>query len=163
MSRLETMSSELFDRLRQTSDDKQRQAAIAACHFAQAHSNLQDPLFLETLQHLHNRQRFSSHEKSQIETLVSQLDEQYFRLYAIDEEKREAADNRSNNEREAAEKEYMKFFLQARAAACLLFAMDEDSFLASTEAIYEAAATTETDDELKEFFDLIRSVLSRAG
>lgn len=98
MLRLDELSSELVDRLRQTSEAIQRQAAITACHFAQAHSNLQDPQFLEAFRRLQNRESFSPDERSQIETLVQHLDDQYFDLYEVAEEKLEAIENPSAEE-----------------------------------------------------------------
>jgi hypothetical protein len=42
----------------------------------------------------------------------------------------------------------MRVFGQARAVAALAFAGGEDAFQAATEAVYEAAATTDHKEEL---------------
>jgi hypothetical protein len=153
MLRLEDLSTELVDALRQTSEDRRRQAAIAACHFAMTYSSLQNTLVSEMLQHLENRERFSADQQSMIGDIITQLDKQYFDLYDVADANREAGiDGTTETE------EYLKLFHQARAANSLLFAMGEDSILASAEAIYEAAVTAATDVEVKEFFDIIRSL-----
>ncbi len=153
MTRLVADSSELAGRLKQASEDKQRQAAIAACHFAQSHANLRNPLFLEAFRRLQNRESFLPHEKSQVATLVTQLDDQYFELYKAAEAKREAEEDAS-----VETKKYSERFTQARAANCLFFAMEEDPFAASSGAIVEAMATT---DKASELFDIIESILAQ--
>lgn len=70
----------------------------------------------------------------------------------VAEAKREAAEDAT-----VEDEEYTKLFIQARAANCLLFAMEEDPFIASTEAVYEALATT---DEGTELLNIIRSILA---
>ena len=153
MVRLEQLSTELVDALRRTSENRQRQAAIAACQFAGAHSNLQDPVFLESLRRLRERDGFSDEAQARIETLVAQMDDRYFDLYEVAEAKRETGEDGSAEEHESD-----KWFRQARAANCLLCAMGADAFKASTEAIYEAAATATTDIEVKKLLDVISSL-----
>jgi hypothetical protein len=83
-------------------------------------------------------------EKSDLDALAAQLDAEYFALQEAIEEGR------------ASTNDYMRPFGQARAVAALSFAGREDAFQAATEAIYEAAATT---DDKEELFAHILSVL----
>jgi hypothetical protein len=75
-------------------------------------------------------------EKAALQALSAQLDEEYHTLQEAAEEGRASVDD------------YMKVFGQARAVAALCFTGSEDAYCAATEAIYEAAATTDDRAEL---------------
>ena len=71
-----------------------------------------------------------------LDTLVAQLDDEYFQLQEAEEEG------------QASSEDYMRVFGQARAVAAVAFAGGDDPFEAATEAIYEAAATTDNQGDL---------------
>lgn len=144
MNRLETLAPGLAERLRQASSDKQRAAALAACEFAIDKANLQHVGIQEACKTLRKGDSLSSSQQSEVETLVANLDNEYFDLQDAAEEGR------------ATTEEYMRKFVQARAVSALLFASKSDPLEASTEAVYEAAIVVEDREPL---FSAVESAL----
>ena len=136
MSRLETMCPKLAAKLELVSAAKQRAATLVACEFAISHAKVEHPLIDKTLKRVRAAGVLTPKEKAELDALAAQLDEEYFALQDAAEEGR------------ASTEDYMRVFGQARAVAALFFAGGEDAFQAATEAIYEAAASTDDKEEL---------------
>lgn len=136
MTRLETLSPDLAAKIQRASAAKQRAASLAACEFAISHAKVEHPLVKRALERVRALGVFTPDEKAELEALAAQLDEEYFTLQEAAEEGR------------ASTEDYMRVFSQARAVAALAFAGGEDASQAVTEAIYEAAATTDNKEEL---------------
>ena len=144
MSRLESLSPDLADKLRRASAAKQRAASLTASQYALSHAKVEHPLVKKALDKVRTAGVLTPEEKAEIDTLAAQLDEEYLALQEAAEQGR------------ASTEDYMRVFGQARAVAALSFAGGDDAFQAATEAIYEAAATTDDKDALSA---RIRSVL----
>jgi hypothetical protein len=136
MTRLETLLPKLADKLRRAPAAKQRAASLAASEFAISHARVENPLVEVALEKVRAAGLLTPEEKAEMEALTAQLDEQYFALQEAAEEGQGGAES------------CLQLFGQARAVASLSFAGDRDAFKAATEAIYEAAATTDDKDEL---------------
>jgi hypothetical protein len=136
MTRLETVSSDLVEKLRHSAASKQRAAALAACRFAVSKADVAQVAAAEALETIQKSGTLSGQQKAALDALVAQLDEEYFQLQEAAEEGRASTDD------------YLKVFGQARAVAALTFAGGDDPFDAATEAIYEATATTDDQEEL---------------
>ena len=148
MTRLETLSPYLKDRLQRASAAQQRTASLTACEFAIRRAEVQHPLVEQALVKIRAGSILTSKEKADLDSLVEQLDEEYFALQEA------AAEGRASSDA------YLRPFGQARAVSALSFAGEEDAFRAASEAIYEASATTDDADEL---VALVQSVLNNQG
>lgn len=144
MTRLETLSPDLAGTLQRASAAKQRAASLAASEFAIARAKVEHPLVQRALEKVRRAGVLTPEDKAELDALAGQLDEEYFALQEAAEEGR------------ASTEDYMRMFGQARAVAALAFAGGEDALQAATEAIYEAAATT---DDKEELAALIQSAL----
>jgi hypothetical protein len=109
---------------------------LAASEFAISHTKLKHPVVEKALKQLHAGGVLGPVEKAELESLSAQLDEQYHALQEAAEEGHASIDD------------YMRAFSQARAVAALCFTGSEDAYRAASEAIYEAAATTDDRAEL---------------
>jgi hypothetical protein len=136
MTGLEDLSPDLAGKLKRASAANQRAVSLAACEFAVAHAKVEHPLVENALKTLRAGGVLLPEDKVDLDTLAVQLDEDYFAL-------QEAAEEGS-----ASTEEYLKVFGQSRAVAALACAADEDALRAATEAIYEAAATTDDKEAL---------------
>lgn len=144
MTRLESQFPGVADKLRRASTAQQRAVSVAASEFAIAHARVQHPIVKRAMAKVRETGVLAPDEKADLDALVAQLDREYFDLQEAAEEGRAAADD------------YMRRFDQARAVAAVSFAGSEDALLAATEAIYEAAATTDDKEQLSA---LVQSVL----
>ena len=136
MTRLETVSRDLVEKLRHSTASKQRAAALAACKFAVTKADVVQAAVTEALETIQKSATLSVQQKAALDALVAQLDEEYFQLQEAAEDGRASTDD------------YLKVFGQARAVAALMFAGGDVPFDAATEAIYEATATTDDQEEL---------------
>jgi hypothetical protein len=136
MTRLETISRDLADKLRRASAAKRRAASLAASEFAVVRAKIEHPLVERALEKLRAAAVLTPKDKADLGALVTQIDEEYFALQEAAEE------GRANTE------DYMRVFGQARAVAALTFAGGEDTLQAAAEAIYEGGATTDDKEEL---------------
>jgi hypothetical protein len=143
MNRLLTLAPELVQRLQQATHAKQRAAALAASEFAIDAANVQNACIAELLNSLRQHGRTSEAQRQELETLKSDLDDEYFEL------------KESAEQGKTTSHEYLRKFAQARAVSALLFACNDDPFEAATEAIYEAAAAFDNPQPL---FKLIKSL-----
>jgi hypothetical protein len=144
VSRLETLLPDLAGTLQRASATKPRAASLAALEFVIARAKVEHPLVQKALEKVRAAGVLTPKDKAELNALAAQLDEDYFALQEAAEEGR------------ASTEDYMRLFGQARAVAALSFAGGEDALQAATEAIYEAAATT---DDKEELTALIQSAL----
>jgi hypothetical protein len=134
--RLETISTELVEKLRRAPPAKQRKATLAACEFALSYAQVDNPLVEESLASLRAYGGLSPNQKAELEALAARLDDQYLDLRSAAEEGRAGAND------------YLPVFEKSLAVSALAFAGAEDPFEASTEAMYEAAIATDKDEGL---------------
>jgi hypothetical protein len=144
VSRLEILSIELTEKLRQATVTEQRAVGQAAVDFAVSRVKVEDSIVSESLVTLRTGNSLSPEKKAQLESTIARLDQEYFDLQQAVEEG------------QAFEVEYLRVFGQARAVAALLCAFKDDPFEAATEAVYEAAAIT---DEPYLLFTAVERVL----
>ncbi len=144
MTRLETQLPDLANKLRHASSAKQRAASLAASEFAIARTRVEHPIVKRAIEKVRAAGVLTAKEKAELDALVAQLDGEYF-------DSQEAAEQGN-----AAADDYLRRFGQARAVAALSFAGNEDALVAATEAIEEAAATTDAKEPLSA---LVQSVL----
>ncbi|MAG92720.1 MAG: hypothetical protein CMJ48_03065 [Planctomycetaceae bacterium] len=136
MTRLASISEELVASLQDASVSKQRAASIAACRFALANASVDDSSVAEAVQVIEGGRSLSEQQGAALDALVARLDGEHLQLQEAEEEGR------------ASSEDYMRVFGQARAVAAVAFAGGGDPFEAATEAIYEAAAATDSQDDL---------------
>ena len=136
MTGLEDVSPDLAGKLQWASAAKQRAACLAACEFAVGQAKIEHPLVDRALKKLRSAGVLLPAEKDELDALAAQLDEDYFDLQEAAEEGR------------ASTQDYLAVFAKARAVAALSCAGDEDTLRAATEAVYEAAATTDDKEGL---------------
>lgn len=146
MERLGAISPELVDKLRRVPRARQRAVALLACEFAIGRTSVTHPLVEEVLQQLRAGELPDAVKRAEVEQLTGQLDEKYLDLQEAAEESGVGADD------------YLRVFAQARAIAALSFAGNPNTFEASTEAIYEAAAAA--GDKKQELLGLVETALS---
>jgi hypothetical protein len=143
---LELLSGDLVDKLRRASTAKQRAASLVASEFAISHSRVEHPLVLKALEKVRRTGVLTPKEKTEVDKLAAQLDEEYFDLQEAAEQGR------------GSEEEYLRMFAKARAVAAVSFAGNEDAFQGAAESIYEAAATIIGENK-GDLFALVESVL----
>lgn len=136
MTRLETLSPQLTNKLRLASTAKLRAASLAASEFAVFHATIEHPVVERTLENVRRSRILTPMERAEVDALAEKLEEEYFTLL-------EAAENG-----QVAVSDRVRLFTQARAVAALSFAGAESTFEAASEAIYEASATTDDHGEL---------------
>jgi hypothetical protein len=146
MTRLETLLPELAAMLELAPVAKLRAACVAACDYAVTEAKIQHPLVMEVVKKMREGTVITQDQRRQLEAIVARLDEDYFDMAkAFDEGRASAAT-------------YRRLFSQARAVACILFALEENPFHAATEAIYEAAAVPEGENS-SELVSAIKAAL----
>lgn len=145
MSRLRTIAPDLEDQLRRATAQRQRALAIAAARYALRVMSVDDGQFVHVLSALDRNGVLSPEDKRTLNELVEKLDDEYFAL------------SDSTESENAVTGPALLAFRKARAVSAVLFAGNDDSFDAASEAIYEATATT---DDQREFFKFIEGVLN---
>ncbi len=143
MTRLSSLSSQLAERLRQSTPVKQRAAATAAIRFALRNASSKHAAIEDALSAVELGRTLSDPQRLVLSALVAALDEDYFRLHVAAEEGGTSADD------------YLRAFAKARAANAVLHAGGVDPLEASSQAIYEAAATTDDWSELQQIIEAI--------
>jgi hypothetical protein len=144
MNWLEGLSPDLASKLQRASAAKQQAASLAAAEFAITAAKVVHPLVDHALEELRKGNILSAKERAELVALVTQFDENYLAFLDPDDEP-------VNTDG------FYRWFIQARAVAALSYAGavaamclagNEDSYLAATDAIYEAAASTDYNQEL---------------
>ncbi len=126
-TRLDSVSPELAERLRGTSEDALRRVAAAVGDLAVKRVSLADPRLERALSAVAGR-RAGGDEKVELEGLVEELDEAAWEIQA------------RVHAGQAPEDEYLRAFRKARAASSVAFALDPDPHAAAMESVYEAQA-----------------------
>lgn len=127
MDRLETLSLSVATKLRRASPEKQRRACLVACELAIASVQLRHSLVSDSLQTLRSGGVSTPQERSRLDALAAQLDEEYFKL-------QEASEPGQPTTHAS-----LLTFSQARAVSALSFALS-GTIDAASKSIYEAAA-----------------------
>lgn len=145
---MEVLCPELFAELRVAPAELQRAASLAAAEYALARTKTNKPVVDEVINDLRNGKSIPPGKRQALENIAGEFDNQYFDLKEAEEED------------DTNDQAWLSSFLNARAVAALSFATLPDPFEAASEAVYEAAATIESDDK-RELFAVIRNVIRR--
>jgi hypothetical protein len=124
-TRLDSVSPELADRLRGSSEDALHRVAAVVSDLAVTMGSLSDPRVDSALAVLGGGPA-SGEEKAELQVLVDELDEAAWEIQ-----------ERVHSGR-LPEHEYLQAFRKARAASAVAFALDPDPQTAAMEAVYEA-------------------------
>ncbi len=144
MDRLETLSIDIAQKLRNASVKKKHDVIIAACEFAIKISKIEIKVFKGIIDRIRAGRQISELEKLELKKLGDQLDNNYFELQEAFEEGH------------ATENEYICAFKKARTVYALLFAFEADSTIAALESVYEVASIA---DDKERYFSLIKKKL----
>lgn len=136
-TRLATIDPDLAARVDAATAESCRAAALAAARFAVDQVRLDEPLVERVLELLRRGQVGASPERSELEGLVAELDEEQWAL----QDRVDAG--------EATVEDHIDAFGRARAAASVYWAGDSDFRQAAGEAIYEASAAFDDLTELR--------------
>lgn len=129
--RLNTISSELAEKIMVAQPQQQRAAALVACRISMAQTSMTLTVATETLKALEANEQISEQTRATLRNLTDELDLRYFELMDG-----EATDF-------AAETTARQFFSQARAIASLAYASEGNFPMSVVEAVYEAALSTD--------------------
>lgn len=135
-TRLEILSRDLAAQLKRAPVDKQRKAGEAACEFAVTQTRIEHPVVREALARIRSHEAFAEEQRCQVEALQAEMDEKSLKLMEAKEHGQITPD------------ESARAHASARATSAISFAGGADPYLSSTEAIYEAAFTTEDQNGL---------------
>lgn len=139
-TRLDSIAPQLAKKLRLANAETQRATALAACDYGIKNAQV-DADAIHILESLRLRGTVSEEQVSELNSMVSKLDQAYFQAT-------EKGDN------EGA----MKFFSRARAVSAIAAATIEDTYEAATESIYEASTTSE---EAADLIAMITKILDQ--
>ena len=145
MNRIETLSSDLANRLRRATTAQRHAAALAACEFSIAHARIDDPVVADALRCLRAGDALARDRRIQIDSLAARLDEEYLNLQVAAEAGKSSAPD------------YLLRFAEARAVAALAFLCKEGGVDAEEDAIYEAAAAAL--DDKQQLLAIVQSAL----
>ena len=144
--RLENSAPDLYSALSKSSGAELRSIALSVCTMAVSQTELAFPIIGKVMQHLRNGEQVSDQLHSELKQLVVSLDDKY-----LPEDLEEDVDHDASAE---------LFFVQARAASAVLFALSDDTFVAASESTYEALAATEDVDEIARIIATATSTVS---
>ena len=128
------ISPELVDMLRQSTDETRHQIVERACLLAVQRAGVAAPKLTEALDVIRRRSFGIPDLRSQVDALTQELDEIAWDI----QDRVEVGD--------AAEAEYRRAFVKARAAAAIGFALD-GSLAASFDSLYEAYYAIDNRDD----------------
>jgi len=132
LTRLDSISRNAGEAFRHATWRQRRRAVLAACEFAVRRSELNENIVAEALALLRAEKAPDITVRQRLEELAARLDDQYF--------------DASKEPDEALGPDGLGFFSKARAAAALAYAFGDPERI--HEAIYEAIATTNDQEEL---------------
>ncbi|AZR21111.1 hypothetical protein NX81_000520 [Xanthomonas vasicola] len=135
-SRLDSISPELVKKVYLAGEAQKRHAVVAACNHALNAVAPLDPNYDFLINDITLGVLFSDEKLSQINEVVSSLDERYFAAQD------EGGENIGRGE------DYLSFFSQARAIAALMYAGKGESSFYACEAIYEASMALDDSQQL---------------
>jgi hypothetical protein len=127
-SRLRVIDGAMAARVAGLTETSKRRVATAVCDLAIAKTGLAGPQVDKALDALRDERWGESDERAELKALLDALDAR-------------AWDAQEGIDRgDATMEEYADLFCQARAAATVWFALDEDPTIAVSESVYEAQA-----------------------
>ncbi|PKO11945.1 MAG: hypothetical protein CVU39_26780 [Chloroflexi bacterium HGW-Chloroflexi-10] len=144
-TRLYILNPNFVQKLLHLDEQKLKKISNAVCNFALERNNIKAPLVLRGLEFLKGTtldDRASL--KIQLENLLAKLDDIQWNLHEQVDLGTESTEN------------YILAFCNARAVNALLYALDEDPYVAAAESIYEANAAT---NNLQALEDVINKAL----
>jgi L-rhamnose isomerase len=131
-TRLEILEPAFAEKIKQIHPSKRRESAYKIAGYAIDHAGIQNDLVTKILHELSNGNLLkASALKGQLEALLDELEETQLTL------------RKQANLGQVAGQKSQKAYNQARAVNALLFALDPDSYIAFTEAAYEAYSITQ--------------------
>lgn len=132
---LDLLSRNLANQIAKATDSQKRSICLAVAKRAVRRVQLDNPSIKRALYLLEGGMYRNDLVATTLRQLVDNLDDQYFAAQKLHE-----ADPQENET-------YLTLFRKARAASAVLFALNEDPFIAATESIYEACAALDSVDD----------------
>jgi hypothetical protein len=136
MTRLETISKKLSDKILKSSPEKQREIMIISCEFALNKSGIDISDVVNIIKDYKNNKPLDINKKKYLEDLMIKYDNDYFNIQKAEED-----ENNNKNE-------YLILFGKARAIATILNCFCFDLAISTTEAVYEANSVIYKNNEL---------------
>ncbi|HLH96384.1 MAG TPA: hypothetical protein VKW08_14815 [Xanthobacteraceae bacterium] len=154
---MELLSADLVDRVKASSVEGRRQAALTACGCAIEYSQLTDAIALSVLQRLSAGHDIDEATRARLDQVVEAWDEA-----AWDE-----VGDRHDRDSELLERYAVKFN-KARAANAVVYAakpelLENESWAVAAEAIYEALVCLDADPKGVALEQSIRDILCQSG
>lgn len=139
--RLQVTEPGLLKLLLPESGDRLRKVAIAVSELALDASGLHSPLVAQAIGELSEGKPIQPALRAELQHLVDELDEEYFKL----KEEAESADSEPSLRDDDPTAPWRVMFHKARAAAAVLFACEDDPLFAAAEATDEARVAVHDD------------------
>jgi len=137
-TRLDLLDTELANRIKRTDPGRRRAMALDLARYALTHASVDNPVVKKTLEEAAKGGLIqASRQKRALEALVEKLDSIQWNL-------RKQVDNG-----EATIDQYLSAWQNARAVNALLYALDADTYIATSEAAYEAYTVTSSLEEIQ--------------
>ncbi len=143
-TRLDTLASKLWGRIKALPATAQREIVLAACRHAIDESGTQDPFLLSTFEIMSRGETLSADMQMTLKERAEQLDRSYLDANAAEEPDAE---------------DVALMAAEANAAYALSFAANESDIDAVAECLYEASCTSFDDDS---FWNMIEMLTSEA-
>jgi hypothetical protein len=134
-TRLDILPGNLAEQIAQATDEQKRAICLAACKVAVQRTGASEQLVEAALRSLEKGRYEDASVTAGLKQLVDDLDAKYFEaqeLYEAGKGTKEA---------------YLALFRKARAANAVLFAFNNDPFMAACESFYEAGAAADVIDD----------------
>ena len=136
MHHLEQLQPEIWNALCEASEVQLRAASIVACKCALSKTGVDDACVVDAMKTILGGSRLTREQRGRLKCLLAELDDRYL------SHQEEVDENQQDNE------EWITLFAQARAVTTIFSATDQDAFKSAVESIYEAAATSDSNEEL---------------
>lgn len=142
-TRLELLDPSLAKKIKLSDPSKRRASILEICKYALSHARLDDDVVPKIMANLESRAYIQARQyKRAVEGLFNEL------------ESRQLSLQKQVNAGQAPLQDFQEAFKNARAANALLFSLDADSYIALSEAAYEAYSITQ---DLKAITDILSS------
>jgi hypothetical protein len=133
VERLHTVSPELVDAIKVSTDQERLILVDHACRFALEETKVKEPIVWSVFQEVLERVESADRKKEEIRKFRDSLDEQYFEKQSETPQEIEA---------------YMTLFHTARAVSAVIEACQTDRYQATVESIYEASMSINNQQRL---------------
>ena len=134
-TRLDILPGNLADKIAKATDEQKRAICLAACKIAVRRTGTSEQLVEAALRSLEKGHYEDASVTAGLKRLVDDFDAKYFdaqELYEAGKGTKEA---------------YLAIFQKARAVNAVLFAFNDDPFMAACESLYEAGAAADVVDD----------------